>query len=103
MSFGPLEDTHALRERYLRLTGEVLPAEATTEWPVREDHCFRRIVLDTLYDDVWYDHVAGRPAVDHLSADELRRAIRIAESMTGSPERVRQLNDASLRRRRDRD
>jgi hypothetical protein len=102
MSFGPLEDTSALQERYLRLTGEELPDQATEAWPVQADHCFQRIVLDTLYGDVWYDHVEGRPAVQHLTADELREAIDIAESMRSDPTRVRELNDRSLEYRSNR-
>jgi hypothetical protein len=101
MSFGPLEDTHALREEYRRLTAEVLPAQADEDWPVREDHCFQRIVLDTLFEGVWYDHVDGRPAVDRLTADELRAAIGVAASMLDDPERVRELNDRSLAYRRE--
>jgi hypothetical protein len=96
MSFGPLEDTSALQERYLRLTEDELPGQATESWPVHADHCFQRIVLDTLYEDVWYDHVKGRPAVQQLTADELRRAIEIAESMRSDLARVRELNDWSL-------
>lgn len=38
-------------------------------------------MLDTAFDGVWYDHVAGRPAVDYLTADEFRAAIEFAESM----------------------
>jgi hypothetical protein len=95
-----LEDTTALRREYRRLTEETLPAAADPDWPVSEDHCFQRIVLDALFDDVWYDHVAGRPAIDHLTADQLREAIAIAESMLGDPDRVRELNELSLASRR---
>lgn len=101
MSFGPLEDTYALRAEYRRLTSEVLPAQADDDWPVHADHCFQRIVLDGLFDGVWYDHVDGRPAVERLTADELRTAIDLAASMLNDPERARELNDRSLAYRRD--
>lgn len=96
-----LEDTAALQAEYRRLTEDVLPAQAREGegWPVREDHCFQRIVLDTLFEDEWYDHVAGRPARESLTADQLRAAIRIAESMRERPERVAELNERSLRYR----
>jgi hypothetical protein len=94
-----LEDTTALRAEYRELTAERLPAQATAAWPVQADHCFQRIVLDTLFGDVWYDHVTARPAVESLTADQLREAIRIAESMLDDPERVAELNRASLRYR----
>jgi hypothetical protein len=96
MSFGPLKDTGALRERYLRLTEDELPARATEAWPVQVDHCFQRIFLDILYGDVWYEHVKGRSAVRQLTADELPRATAIAESMRSDPARVRELNDRTL-------
>ena len=55
-------------EQYLHLTRTVMPALAQTSkrhWPVRNDHCFQRIVLDTICSGVWYDHIA-RPAYKHL-------------------------------------
>ncbi|MEZ3144775.1 hypothetical protein [Halobaculum sp. MBLA0143] len=94
-----LEDTGPLREEYRELTERRLPAAADDDWPVTEDHCFQRIVLDTLFEDAWYDHVDGRPAVRSLTADQLREAIRIAESLLEDPERVAVLNRRSLRYR----
>ena len=94
-----LEDTTALQAEYRELTAERLPAQATAAWPVQADHCFQRIVLDALFEDVWYDHVADRPAVESLTADQLREAIAIAESLLDDPDRVAELNRASLRYR----
>jgi hypothetical protein len=94
-----LEDTTALRAEYRELTAERLPARATPAWPVQADHCFQRIVLDALFDDVWYDYVADRPAVESLTADQLREAIAIAESMLDDPDRAAELNRESLRYR----
>jgi hypothetical protein len=96
-----LEDTAELQATYLRLTGETLPeqAQAGEGWPVHLDHCFRRIVLDAVFEDEWYDHVDGRPAYEALTADQLREAIAVAESMLDDPERVRTLNERSLRYR----
>ena len=37
--------------RYMTLTKDVMPRLARTthsDWPVRNDHCFQRIVLDTI-------------------------------------------------------
>ena len=97
-----LEDTAPLREEYRELTERRLPAAATADWPVTDDHCFQRIVLDTLFEGVWYDHVDGRPAVRALTADQLRAAIRIAESMLDDPARVTELNRRSLAYRGER-
>ncbi len=97
-------DLDDLRDTYRRRVTEQLPdrARAAGDWPIREDHCFARVVLDTLFEDVWYDHVDGRPAYEHLSADQLRAAIEVADRMLeeGKPA-VRRLNEASLAYRGD--
>lgn len=92
----------ARRKRYRTLVHERLPAAAdrADDWPLHHDHCFARVVLDGVFEGVWYDHVDGRPAYKHLSADELAAAIDIAERMlqSGAP-LVSKLNGRSLRRR----
>jgi hypothetical protein len=94
----PLEDTTRLKREYRRLTEERLPAAADQSWPVDTDHCFQRIVLDALFEDVWYDHVDGRPAHEHLSAAELQAAVGVADDLLreGRP-LVEALNRDSLR------
>ena len=93
-------DLTDLRQQYRTLVHEQLPstAEERTDWPVERDHCFARIVLDNLYEDEWYDHVDGRPAYKHLSGEELKIAIRTAETLLeqGKP-LVEALNIRSLR------
>lgn len=76
-------DLSRLRAEYDRKIRDSLPAQARSseDWPIRADHCFARVVLDNLFQDVWYDHVDGRPAYKHLSQDELQRAIDIADKM----------------------
>lgn len=93
-------DITALRERYRSLVDERLPAAADDDWPVQADHCFARIVLDAVFTDRWDDHVAGRPAYRSLSAEELERAIEVAEELlAGGPAVASEYNDASLRYR----
>jgi len=93
------DDLSELRRRYRELVTTELPRAARTrgDWPVREDHCFARIVLDDVFDDVWYDHVAGRPAYEHLPASRLREAVGTAERLLdeGKPF-VEELNRQSL-------
>ena len=93
-------DLTALRERYDRLVHERLPAAAREagNWPIQDDHCFGRVVLDNTVGDEWYDHVDGRPAYRHLSRADLETAVGIAEEMlaAGRP-RVEALNENSLR------
>ncbi|EMA21556.1 hypothetical protein [Haloarcula marismortui] len=93
-------DIASLRETYLRKVTETLPARARAsgDWPIHRDHCFSRVVLDTVFEDEWYDHVNGRPAYEHLSVAELTRATDIADRMLaeGRPAVV-ELNNNSLR------
>lgn len=95
-------DLSALRAEYDRKVHHALPARAREagDWPIRADHCFARVVLDSVFGDVWYDHVDGRPAYEHLTADELRAAIDVADRMLdGGRPVVAELNANSLRRR----
>jgi hypothetical protein len=88
-----------LRATYVRRVTEALPRAARREgWPIQEDHCFARVVLDSVFGDVWYDHVDGRPAYEHLSPAELEEAIALADRMleAGRPA-VEALNRNSLR------
>jgi hypothetical protein len=94
------EDLSQLRERYRQTVHEELPATAQNSdgWPIHLDHCFGRVVLDNLFEDEWYDHVDGRPAYEHLSAEQLRTALDIADRMlTEGRPAVEQYNQNSLR------
>ncbi|MGB3618826.1 MAG: hypothetical protein WBA12_11965 [Catalinimonas sp.] len=92
-----------LQQRYLHLTNAAMRAKAAEErWPVRLNHCFQRVVLDTLFRDCWYHHLdrAGRtPAYKQLTEAQLRDAVGIAEEMLRSKELVVRLNRESLRYR----
>lgn len=93
-------DLTALRATYARKVTEELPARArrSDSWPIQEDHCFARVVLDAVFQDAWYDHVDGAPAYKQLSAAELREAIAIADRMLESgASAVTALNRQSLR------
>jgi len=93
-------DLTPLREEYREKVTERLPerARASGEWPISADHCVSRVVLDNVFEDEWYDHVDGRPAYEHLSHEELERAIALADRMLseGRPA-VETLNANSLR------
>lgn len=97
------DDRHELEQRWLQLTREVLPALAPARhWPVQEDHCFQRILLDAACGGVWYDHVAGRPAYRHLDRERLGAAVALAEQVAAGEAELDALNAASLRWRRGR-
>ena len=85
---------------FKRLTESTLPALARQHrWPIRLDHCFKRICLDAAYQDIWYNH-CPRPAERHIQAEPLARAIAAAESIAaeGLPT-LNHLNHASLQYR----
>ena len=87
-----------LIHRYLNLTRTVMPAVAQTrlnEWPVRNDHCFQRIVLDTVCAGIWYDHVS-RPAYKNLSLEQAQRAVQICEDIIAGRADLADLNRKSL-------
>ncbi len=67
--------------RFKHLTETVLPRLAHIErWPVRLDHCFKRICLDHAFRDVWHRHLP-RPAERHLAGAMLGRAVGCAEEI----------------------
>ncbi len=83
---------------FKRLTETVLPALAREQhWPIRLDHCFKRICLDHAFGGVWY-HFLPRPAERHLHGPALERAIACAEEIAaeGRPT-LDERNTASLR------
>lgn len=84
--------------RYLKLTKQVMPEMASSgavNWPVSNDHCFQRIVLDAICGGVWYDHIA-RPAYKHLSATQAERAVQLCENIISGAADIRALNRQSL-------
>lgn len=85
-------------EQYLHLTRTVMPALAQTSkrhWPVHNDHCFQRIVLDTICSGVWYDHIA-RPAYKHLSQAQVEKAVQLCNQIIAEKTDLNMLNQQSL-------
>ncbi|MEL6310975.1 MAG: hypothetical protein AAFR76_10520 [Planctomycetota bacterium] len=95
-------DRYDLQERYLDLVRLALPHRARSDpgggWPISEDHCFMRVVLDNLFSGCWYDHLDRRlVGYKQLSDEQLVRAIELAESMLREgPELAASLNERSL-------
>ena len=83
---------------YLHLTLTVMPSLAQTSkrhWPVRRDHCFQRIVLDTICGGVWYDHIA-RPAYKHLGPAQATLAVQLCQQIIADTADLTALNQQSL-------
>lgn len=95
----PAQDPAKL-SRWKHLTETLLPTRAQQlHWPIKLDHCFKRITLDHATNDIWYNHLP-RPAERHLSGPTLDRALAAAESLlTGDQTLLDQLNQASLQHR----
>ncbi|MEM6458846.1 MAG: hypothetical protein AAF710_05585 [Planctomycetota bacterium] len=92
-------DRYDLQNRYLDLTRVVLPSLGRTRgWPIHEDHCFMRVVLDHVFADCWYHHLDRRlRAYKQLNDTQLAQAVAIAERMSKSDEAtVAAMNEQSL-------
>lgn len=67
--------------RFKLLTEQLLPQRAKQQkWPLRLDHCFKRVCLDHAFQDVWYRHLK-KPAERNMAGEPLARALRCAEDL----------------------
>ena len=95
------QDHHAVVQEYLHLTHVELPDLACrheTNWPVVNDQCFQRIVLDAISGGVWYDHIP-RPAYKHLSTTQAAEAVAICRAIIAGDADLHALNRQSLKLR----
>ena len=91
--------TADLVSRYMVLTKEIMPHLALTShahWPVRNDHCFQRIVLDAVCGGVWYDHLP-RPAYKNLTHDQATNAVNLCNDIILGNSDLVVLNRQSLK------
>ena len=87
-----------LIEEYLGLTQQKLPRlgrTSHTSWPVCEDHCFQRIILDSTCGGVWHEYLA-RPAYKNMTKEQLRQAINLGYRIANSEVNLHELNAQSL-------
>ena len=90
--------TADLVSHYMVLTKETMPTLARTShthWPVRNDHCFQRIVLDAVYGGGWYDHLP-LPAYHYLTQDQAAKAVVMCENIISGKVDLEMLNHRSL-------
>ena len=83
---------------YMHLTKDVLPSlakDGSQTWPVVEDHCFQRIVLDTICGGVWYEFI-DRPAYKHLTMEQVSAAVQLCEAIIDGRSNIQELNQQSL-------
>jgi hypothetical protein len=91
-----------LQELYLNAMAEVLPQLAKEEeWVIRSDLCFQRVLIDNIFEDVWYNHLensGSEPAYKQLSRDQLVSALDLCRDMEkAGGEKVEDLNRKSLK------
>lgn len=92
------EEKDTLIATYMHLTKEVLPSLAKSDrpdWPVSEDHCFQRIVLDHVFGGVWYEHL-DRPAYKHMTNNQAQRAVMLCQDIAERRANLQELNQQSL-------
>ena len=92
------KETDDLVSAYLHLTKEVLPALARNgrrNWPVSDDHCFQRIILDHVCGGVWYENL-DHPAYKNLTKDQVQRAVKLCEDIADGHKDLQKLNQQSL-------
>ena len=71
--------------RFKHLTEQALPTQAHLHhWPIRLDHCFKRICLDHAFQDIWHHHIprsaalCGRHPLRPVKATDLAQDERVA-------------------------
>lgn len=74
-----------------------MPAAARTrpDWPIRHDHGFARVILDTVCARPWRE-VIPAPAWRRMDPATLSAAVALAESILTSRADLASLNAASL-------
>ena len=91
--------TADLVSQYMVLTKETMPHLARTShrhWPVQNDHCFQRIVLDAVCEGVWYDYLL-RPAYKNLTHDQAANAVDLCNDIISGDTDLVTLNRQSLK------
>ena len=99
MSSSPSDDDPLapLRAEWLVWMRERLPQAARDrpQWPVRLDHCFGRVVLDTVCGRPWREAIAA-PAWRHMDERALRHAVALARDIAEGRADLDALNARSL-------
>jgi hypothetical protein len=87
--------------RWLELVRNILPGMSKQHsWPISQDHCFMRVCLDTALGAPWHT-VIRRPAIRHLSDEQLGAAIMVAQALVLAPQALEAINRQSILWRKD--
>ena len=71
-----------------------MASDKMLKWPVKDDHCFQRIVLDTICNGPWYEHLE-RPAYKHLSKNQALKAVQLYDDIIAGRADLNALNHQS--------
>lgn len=83
---------------YLNFTNNILPQIALKpgcNWPIQENHCFQRVILDNLFNGVWQTHLSS-PAYKNMSINQLKSAINTCENIRAGSVSIYKLNQQSI-------
>lgn len=108
-SFHLSSELNLIRAQYIRLIKKELPEAAqkslktSIPWPVTEDHCFARILLDHLFQACWYDRLdKSQSAYKQLTQSQLNYLIQRGLTYLKDPDILRRDNRDSLEWRKNR-
>ncbi|MEO0793046.1 MAG: GCN5-related N-acetyltransferase [Pseudomonadota bacterium] len=88
-----------LRDQYRELVGRRLPAIARErDWPIHNDHCFARVLLDNACGAPWREVIAP-PAWRNAADEVIAAAISLGENAIAGQADISQLNRRSLEMR----
>ena len=87
-----------LRAAWRDLVERRLPEAWEPGWPVRFDHCFARILLDTAFGQPWREAIKP-PAWKNTPVEVLRKAVATGEAVLAGDADLVALNRESLRLR----
>ncbi len=93
---GPASAREILERDWLDLTRILLPDAARPDWPIHNDHCFQRVLLDAACGGVWYDHITARPAYRHAPDAVLGQAVDLGREVLAGTADLSALNTQSL-------
>lgn len=80
--------------------GKLVKKAEITKYPVRFDHCFKRIILDQMFQGVWYNFVE-KPAYKHLTEDQKKEFQDKVNLLLEKPEVCFEWNQQSLAWRKE--
>ena len=97
MLFPELAARKTLEDQWLDLTRLKLPQIAVSRgWPIQNDHCFQRVLLDNACKCKWTETIRKTPAYRHAPDEILSAALALGHAVLAGNEDLVALNARSL-------